>query len=299
MLIYLHGITPSPTPESHQVDYDTFHNGIKSCLKDDSIRLDIEWGYDNESIQTNDKMLAPVEQMLLNEVQKVVDNTMDYSLNPLRFLHNEIRRTFLLGFADIFYYVSEDGKSEIRRNVFNRFIKEVYKYINEDIDFTIICHSAGTIIMHDLLYVLFGTGNNHFLDKKSAPLLDTIKNKFKSNHFRLRNFITLGSPITPLAVRSQNLLGRFYNDGKTLGKIKEVDLGIRVNIKSHKTYWLNFWDKDDIISFPVAFLYENKDKLIRDYHPDVGDLFPAVHNKYWSSERVHIILRTHFNENGI
>ena len=59
-------------------------------------------------------------------------------------------------FSDIFYYISEDGKAAVRKNVLTKILNNLPTLKdNESYSFNIIAHSAGTVIMHDLLFIIF------------------------------------------------------------------------------------------------------------------------------------------------
>ena len=92
----------------------------------------------------------------------------------------------------------------------------------------------------------------------------------------------MGSPITPLIVRSGKLLKTIFNDGKL-----DLDsIGICKSTSGVSSRWLNFWDKDDVIAFPLAFFYDDPDELVKDIHVNIGSCFPCVHNAYWSSKKI-------------
>lgn len=290
VIIYVHGITPSPTPGLHTADYDRFHDLLtqelstlgKPLLKPEN-RIDIEWGYRGPNITTDDRILAETERYLYQKAEEEADKHWDVTINPLRLAYSAIRKSFLLGFTDMFYYISEDGKAEVRRNVLRSILNKLPPLPDDDrYSITIISHSAGTVIMHDLLYLIFGNGGNHFLERDSdIALLEKIRQYARNGRFQVRLFVTMGSPITSMIVRSKNLLEIINNNGDLHGKIQLDTIGIKKHAR-----WLNFWDKDDIISYPVAFLYNNQNDLLEDCYVDVGDSFPDVHSAYWGAKDV-------------
>lgn len=286
IIIYIHGITPSPTPEIHKKNYDSFEQLLKKSLKKNrksypETRIDIEWGYNNPEITTGDNILADTERYLLNEVEKISDSETDITINPLRLVYENIRKNFILGFADMFYYVSEDGKQEVRRNVLKTILNELPKIADdESYSFTIISHSAGTVIIHDLLFILFGGNSDSYLATEDKEPLDILCNLARNGRVKIHGLVTFGSPITPMIVRSSNLLQKIHNGEKLDPKL----IGIGRNSESN--FWLNFWDKDDVISDPISFLYQNTNQLLQDVYVDVGNSFPDVHSAYWKSEEI-------------
>ena len=57
--------------------------------------------------------------------------------------------------------------------------------------------------------------------------------------------------------------------------------------------WINFWDKDDPISFPVAPLFltnqkiKSKNNPVSDVYCDVSDFITAAHNACWNDKSMH------------
>src|SRR5439155_3217380 len=125
-------------------------------FQEDPIR--VEWGWDsNETIQ-NDRYLAMAEKLVAEQAIAIEQGTPDFSLNPLRLINPVLRRMFLYGFADLFYYVSNDGEWAVRQNVFSHLVNQVFgreTYQASKVSLTLIAHSAGSVIAHDLLYHLF------------------------------------------------------------------------------------------------------------------------------------------------
>ncbi len=291
-IIYIHGITPAPVPGGHKQDYDGFHSLLKDAMADrgkspPAHRIDLEWGYPGPDITTNDRLLAPVERYLYQKEDEIADKHWDATINPLRMVYNVIRKNFLLGFCDMFYYISEDGKAEVRRNVLRTILRSLPPLPDSNhFEFTIISHSAGTVIMHDLLYIIFGgPSQDHLDDPADQALLARVKAYAAQERLFVRLFVTMGSPITPMMVRSNSLLAKIDNNGAKNGTIDLEGIGIRAH-PTVTSKWLNFWDKDDVIAYPVEFLYRNPEGLLEDVYVDIGDSFPDVHSAYWGAEEV-------------
>jgi hypothetical protein len=297
IIIYIHGINPDIKPKNHIEQYDNFEQNLKKALVKSGKnypqhRIDIEWGSNLPQILTQDKILADTERKIFRKLRKLSEKIWDFTLNPLRIIHNLIRKSFILGFADLFYYISEDGKEEIRKNVLGEILNKINDLGNDDeYILTIISHSAGTIIMHDLLFIIFGGSSRSYLSKAAdKKLLKKFINMAKKGKLRIKLFVTLGSPITPLIVRSGNMLRTIHSD-----KVLEPrSIGIRCS-SSFDSKWLNFWDKDDVISYPLSFLYDNSGKMIEDIYVDTGDFFPWVHNYYWGSKKIAKIIADKMN----
>jgi hypothetical protein len=202
---------------------------------------------------------------------------------------------FIFGIADMFYYTSEDGKKTVRETVFTKVLETLADLAtknNKDdagISMTCIGHSAGTVILHDLLYNIFSQGYTTknlpsvlaYLKKKS--LLSDVREMAKQKKIRLRKFYTFGSPITPMTVRSNALIKKAVTKGAFLNP---EDIGIVEDTGLNNPRWVNFWDPDDLISFPLEFLYDNSAKGIEDKCIDVSDNPFVAHGKYWTDKNV-------------
>lgn len=291
VLIFIHGVTPKPQLRSHSEDYDVFSRYLQDELGSRGktfapTRIDIGWGYDQKQ-STLDRILEENERKLLEMVTNAAEDNLDPTLNPARILHNLLRETVVMGLADLIYYIDEDGKREVRKNVLSTLLNGIPKLADDDdIALTIISHSAGTVIMHDVLYIIFGNGKNHYLsDPEDIRLLERFKTFAKNDRLFIKFWVTLGSPLTPLMVRSANLLNKFYNNGTKDGKLDLEELGIKKTV-NRQSLWLNLWDKDDILSYPIAFLYNDPHGLIQDRYLDIGDGFPKAHTDVWKSDKV-------------
>jgi len=157
--------------------------------------------------------------------------------------------------------------------------KEIIKRRKDKkISLTFISNSAGTVITHDLLYHLFGRKG-----KKPLNAINPIFKLAKSGKLRIRRIFTSGSPIIPLIFRSDHLLLNIIRKKK----LDPEDIGLRKKDNLSNPRWLNFWDKDDVISFPLEFLYKKTGKVVKDEIVNLkGFIFWCVHQRYWRSQKV-------------
>jgi len=51
--------------------------------------------------------------------------------------------------------------------------------------------------------------------------------------------------------------------------------------------WINIWDRDDPIAWPVEPLMQGDDAVVKDEYVDLSDLVSQAHGLYWESEKVH------------
>jgi len=289
--VFIHGITPEEYPHSHNSEYDTLFHLVNKALArrgktpfGPKTSIKVEWGWHSNQSQQNDRFLAKAERLIAKRARKATEEEWDWTLNPLRAIHLLLRRVILLGFADMFYYVSSDGERAVRTHVFNHLCKQIdvchQKNTGKNISLTFITHSAGSVIAHDLLYHLFGRPN----PSPIKPEVNKIRKLAKNSTLRIRKLYTMGSPFTPLIFRADSLLTKIKNR-------QELDpeaIGLRAADKLKNPRWVNFWDKDDVLSYPVQFLYKKvkPKKVVEDKYIDLGDIFPLVHVKYWKSEEL-------------
>ena len=102
-------------------------------------------------------------------------------------------------------------------------------------------------------------------------------------HFLLYTF---GSPITPLTFRSNKLIEKVMNSSQKTGFLKPKDIGIIDYSGSTNPKWVNFWDPDDAIAYPLEFLYDKHNGAIEDHCIDVSDLASIAHGKYWTNRKI-------------
>jgi len=290
--IFIHGVTPDEFPGDHQPEYTALYNNIQKALAEQGkpkfleAPIPVEWGWRNPEDDTtnspDDSFLADVERKIAKQAFAAESGIMDITLNPERLLNRTIRKFILFGASDLIYYTSADGESTVRSHVFSLISQSIDDYLkipNARVSLTLVGHSAGSLIAHDLLYHLFGRGKD-----TPYPEVQKIRDLTKSSRLRVRRFYTIGSPITPLIFRANSLITKFHNNEL----LDPIDIGLLPDPSLSNPRWVNFWDKDDVASYPVSFLYNQEpgNKIIQDQYVDIGDFFPDVHNAYWSSALV-------------
>ena len=297
VLVFIHGITPDPQPGSHTPDYQTLYQNIVNALRaipDPENKkpafplplIEVEWGWQSNSYPTtNDEYLAMAELALSGKAfkEEAGFENIDFTLNPFRLLRPMVRGLIFYGFADLMYYISSDGERAIRNRVFKYIADQVrdcgWMESEANLSLTFVTHSAGTLIAHDLLYHLFRGPD---LPSEIQEVNEVLRKLVYTNRLRVRRLYTMGSPLAPLMFRSNSLIAKMRDGQKllpgTIGFGRDQDLaGPR---------WINIWDKDDMIAYPVSFLYENGHELVEDKYIDVSDSVLTAHNKYWRSEKV-------------
>lgn len=281
--VFIHGITPNPEPRLHDPDYDRLFELIQASLKEkgkppfQEAPIRVEWGWDSNQTVENDRYLALAEKLVAEQAIAIERGTPDFSFNLLRLINPVLRQMFLYGFADLFYYVSHDGEWAVRQNVFSHLVNQVFgreAYRTSKVSLTLIAHSAGSVIAHDLLYHLFRD------QASEVEMVNELRTQVELGRLRIRRFYTFGSPITPLIFRTDALLLKIFN--REL--LDPAIIGLKAGNNLSNPRWVNFWDKDDLAAYPVAFLYKNEAGIIKDQYLNLGDDFPSVHAKYWTSK---------------
>ena len=287
--VFIHGITSEREPASHTSSYFAFLRLVNEALAArgkkviDAQPIMVEWGW--EASLGKDKYLAEAERLVAREALTLTAKRRGLNLNPLRRFTDGVREAFLYGFADMFYYISRDGGRAVRDNVFAHLTGEIRNLKKSgdggsNISLTFITHSAGAVIGHDFLYRLFGWG--------AQPLFGLTLNKTRRlarrKRLRVRRLYTLGAPVAPFIFRSEGLIEKILRRER----FNPAVVGLSPDEGLGNPRWVNFWDEDDLVSYPAAFLYEKVDgeRVVVDRCVDLREKFPAVHSAYWRSREV-------------
>ena len=302
-IVYIHGVSDHPSGHRHDSDYQALHEGIKNKLPATSPWRDAtvcftEWGwnFDNDPRPQNHKLLAQAQSSLAERVLESVKEPTDWTVNPLRYPISRFRRLMMYGFSDMFYYVSTDGKNAIRTTVSEQIAKKIGPLLDDPqarISLTLIGHSAGSVIAIDLCFFLFSDQKYTFINQNTAPetyaLLQKLQTLTKPDNerIRLRRLITFGSPISMLACRNDRVVELLANDKKLIPE----QFGLKEN-RSFSDHisgprWINIWDKDDPLAFPIEPLMDSSNNMVKDIYLDISDWLPAAHTGYWSSPKVY------------
>jgi hypothetical protein len=245
----------------------------------------VEWGW--EASLGKDKRLAEAERLVASQVSASSERRRGLTLNPLRRFTDGARDAFLYGFADMFYYISEDGGEAVRDNVFRHLEREIQaakKARGRDganVSLTFITHSAGTVIAHDFLYRLFGWGAQPVF----GLTLNRVRRLVRRKRLRVRRFYTMGSPIAPFIFRSEALVEKIL----ARERLNAAVIGLGADAELANPRWVNFWAREDLVAYPVGFFYEdaeNGEAVVVDRCVALGEAFPAVHGAYWRSAEI-------------
>ncbi|WP_017319015.1 hypothetical protein [Mastigocladopsis repens] len=279
ILFFVHGMGESYSEN----DYDVLWTAIAKAYCDRAkVPLDVfnnkfECVYINWQLVTSDAELT-IFDAAFPQLQ-VGEKKLPFSgiKNPIRSLRKFI--TFFLG--DVAAYVSENDNN-IRRTVW----QQMEPHISKGLPYSIIAHSLGSIIVFDYLFNLFEE-NNLFLPEyeKLEHQNELSRNKNNQRQVNFRNLFTLGSPIGLFMLRK----GDLWKEGNKFNSIKnpvqdDTEKGI-------KRTWLNFYDEQDVIAFPLENLFSlnstSRDKgSIKDVLVNTGWFAIDSHTRYWQNQQV-------------
>ncbi len=206
-------------------------------------------------------------------------------LHPIRFLHYFI--TFFLG--DVTAYVSENDNNI--RSTFWHQTREAT--LNGS--YSIIAHSLGSVIAFDFLFHLLER-HELFLPTpdKAADLTDRHKEfdrkmtEFDLNKQQIinnfQNLFTFGSTIGLFMMRQGNLWQKSPTFSDIINPIQtKNDLQ---NLRS----WLNFYDRQDILAYPLENLFkrnnDNLNRALQDVEVQTGNLVIDSHTSYWHNNEM-------------
>jgi hypothetical protein len=273
-LVYVHGVVGSPG-RGHHADYLAFHRGVESQgvqLPDFASAARVEL-WDRPAELTGN--LAAAQEALAEAAPQqgtAADLLTGWLTRPLREL-------IFAGWSDVFYYLSPEGEERTRLDTWNQLLGVIPP--DRPTDLILVCHSGGTLVVHDFLFYLYGGRRR----ARRAAYADQGLWDGAEKNWRIRALITLGSPLVPLMVRSADLVDRLARDPSF--RLDPGAIGLRRPTHSgDPPRWLNVWDPHDVLSHPVAGLYHPNDRVV-DLAPDVGDLPHTAHAAYWRHPRVH------------
>ena len=282
----------------------------------------VEWGWDPTNGQgKSHQLLNKAEEMLGKRALAAASDPSDWTINPMRIAVDKFRPLMIFNFSDMFYYASQDGKNALRYAMANSIIEHL-RSLNVDLDndavsLTLIAHSAGSVIAFDFLFALFYHPRQarDFIDpalvktgpsekgptaaaspdevEKTLNDLDRLKSLAEAGRLRARRLFTFGSPVTPLAFRADsllNILARDDNDPRG-NRVDGAQYGLTTNGNFQDPLpnprWVNFWDKDDPIAWPVEPLMKQAGAEVKDVYIDVSDSATNAHTSYWENKEFH------------
>lgn len=293
LIYYIHGVTPRRDPAPHTNIYRGMNEGIRNINPAWPEKFEgAEWGWNpGEQTPMGQQLLSQAQVQLGNRVLPAVSNAKDFSLNPSRLALNQLREINFFGFSDMFYYTSDSGKEAVRSAICRQLLRHIE---NEQaqypgpLRFTFIGHSAGAVIAFDLLFHLFHPNiapySSHcFVDQAGKEESIKLRELAQSGQFQLRRLITFGNPLSAMALRHSRVV-----EAVAAGeKLNPKHYGLIPNPALPGPRWLNLWDLDDPLAWPVEPLMDNDLDVISDVYVNVSDWITKAHNAYWTSKAAH------------
>lgn len=299
IVIYIHGVSQGTHERAHDTEYMQLHQGIEKWATNwPKTYCGVEWGgnpFPQNPNPTSHKLLAKAQRHLGSRVMPVIDRASDWTLNPARLAAGTIRKMAFYGFSDMFYYVSRDGKKAVRTAVAEEITKFIDPKVNDDdlLSISILGHSAGSVVAFDFLFYLFSNKKSAAKfctgSRSASEAMQKLEGLVASGTLRLRRLVTFGSPLSFTIFRNDAILKILASDKQ----LNPSDYGLTSNFSDGYSQlsnprWINFWDKDDPISFPIEPLVDQSNSaLALDVYSDVSDRLTQAHNAYWGNEGVH------------
>lgn len=293
--IFIHGMTPRGEARPHMQYYLSLLRLInlelagrnKPALEKP---IFVEWGWDARQSNQPDKYLAKAEEKIWQDVSPSIAP----GLNPLVWAYNLGRSLMTFAVGDMFYYASADGETALRNHVFEFLAKiiQVRAKNAANISLTVFAHSGGSLIMHDLLYHMYGKKDFKESEGKALfKIMDPIRALVDKNRLRIRRFYTFGSPIYSLSLRSNTLMVK-----KILKRVslRAQDIGLTAEPTLAGTRWINFWSRYDAFSYPVKPLYFEDRQFIEDRDITTNIIFPISHSAYWHSKKMAAMIADNY-----
>lgn len=311
-LIFIHGVSQTNN-KPHDPSYDKLYKGVGKRLEREfpdkqaqwSQRKPcyVEWGWNYDPPAADPqghRLLAQAQERMAGQIKPLIERARDLTWNPLRFILPGLRDLMLQGFSDIVFYASQDGRRGVRSAVASQILETIGDVSSSEdpISLTFLGHSAGSVVAFDFLFYLFAddslVGDRLFVeeDPGNQDQFKKLRDLAQAGKLRVRRLITFGSPISMLAFRKNAVL-EILADGK---KLNPSNYGLTRNPDAFGEpldgpRWINLWDKDDIISWPIEPLMESSapgmGSIAQDLYTDVGSLISKTHNAYWKAKKVH------------
>jgi len=165
----------------------------------------------------------------------------------------------------------ESQQQPMRDQIFKRVTSSLNAFLSIDgcdansTPLVVIAHSLGSIIAFDYLW-------QHQRHQKPS--------QFECGN-TLAGFMTLGSPLALWATRYQNFGNPFAFPGEQLPEPIQT-----------QSRWLNFYDKDDVIAYPLKGLNPAYNEAVsEDIAVNIGNPLqfwnPLSHSAYWQDGDIH------------
>ena len=195
---------------------------------------------------------------------KFMRDIIQHKDNDIDFI--KLRRFVITAMGDAAAYQSIRGKKTSTYTEIHNLVKASVKDLFNDelgkqpCPLIIMAHSLGGHIMSNYIWDIQQKPNQRLSDFENMGYL--------------AGMITFGCNI-PLFTFSHSQLEPFSFPGEKL-----------LRTEKSKAQWLNFYDADDVLGYPLRQLSNSYKKLVKDNHVNSGGLLtswnPLSHNAYWT-----------------
>lgn len=292
VVYYIHGVTPRKEPVPHHDLYGTLNQGVRAYNSGwPEIYDGAEWGWNPGTDTSHDQELLSQAQMQLGDrLLPEIGDAKDFSLNPARIALNQLREINFYGFNDMFYYTSNTGKESVRAAICRQltaFLKK-QNIEEEGIRVTFLGHSAGCVIAFDLLFHLFHPQEppydaHCFVDREAREDSLQLREWSADGKLKLRRLITMANPLAAMAFRHSRVV-----EAVAAGeRLNPAHYGLIPDQNLPGARWLNLWDLDDPLGWPVLPLMDPESNMVEDVYVNVSDWITKAHNAYWTSKPAH------------
>jgi hypothetical protein len=184
-------------------------------------------------------------------------------------------RSFIVSnFGDVAAYQPSRSNSTAYEDIHCR-VAESLSYLADkaggSAPLCVISHSLGTIIASNYFYEVSHPERDSTPKKVQAAIGDSPLAQGKT----LVLFYTLGCPIALWGVR-------FPDFGKPINVPAKEVKNFTPPVEGE---WINFYEKDDVFSFPLSTLNKEYKNTVRDCNVDFG-LTPGCHYDYWENTQI-------------
>ena len=276
-LFLIHGIgdgTPSDDFEQFaerlRDAYCDYHKCSKATFKNKFKIVPVNWDHATEGPELN----------LYSKAFRVPRRS-DRSLtsgNPLEsvlgLFNTHAWRYFMTFFVgDAIAYVDENNNG-IRESVWKTISTSLGVGVNAEIPkYSIISHSLGSVIAFDYAFSLLEPKK-----KNQKPYFSFTSNNLTQGDLEklqkgFQHLITFGSPIALFWMRNKDLWDNNF-------------AALKNPIKGEGRLWLNYWDNDDLVAYPLEKFFEGKEGHIDDIRVETGLTMPWAHTGYWKDSEL-------------
>ena len=246
-----------------------FADGMKAELQQRFVsQLPTAISFPEAEIVIESVFWAPVLQRKENRLWEKMKGAANLDFLDLRQMMIDIA-------ADAVAYQPAPNDRDVYDNIHRlvaRTLRRLAQKAGSDAPLAVIAHSLGTVIASNYFYDL-QTAHRRPLSGKVRSVVGRSPSALEAGKTFAR-FFTMGSPIAIWSLRYGNF-------------------GTPVHLTHHDKEWLNFFDEDDIIGYPLKSVNKlYKKNVTRDVSVNVGNLLtswnPASHLGYWTDNDVTV-----------